>query len=93
MQRKKQKKHKKSKRRNRSNERKPTENDVEILHEPQKVHYISSDEEKHHHAKMMKRGVGGGGDDRKRARDTSNDRGMDYKSKWDSPSEEFERKP
>ncbi|XP_031627671.1 uncharacterized protein DDB_G0283697 [Contarinia nasturtii] len=98
--RKKQKKHKKSKRRNRhdernTDERKNADDEVEILHEPPKVHYISSDEDKRHHqhSKLLKRGgVGSGVEDRKRVpRENSNDRG-DYKSKWDSPGDDFERK-
>lgn len=88
--RKKQKKHKKNKRRNKhdtSDERKPDENEIEILQEPPKVHYISSDEDRHH-AKSLKRS-----DDRKRLREgVSNDRGTDYKSKWDSPNDDHERK-
>lgn len=90
--RKKQKKHKKSKRRHRhepTDERKIDRDDeIEILHEPQKVLYISSDEDRHHHGKSLKRV-----DERKRVHDnTANDRGTDYKSKWDSPIDEFERK-
>lgn len=90
--RKKHKKHKKSKRRNRyeaTDERRTERDDkeVEILHEPAKVHYISSDEGRHHHSKSLKRV-----DDRKRVRDDTNERGTDYKSKWDSPFDDFERK-
>lgn len=92
--RKKQKKHKKSKRRSRheaTDERKVDrdDNEVEILHEPAKVHYISSDEERQHHLKSLKRAA----DDRKKPRDLiANERGIDCKSRWDSPNDEFERK-
>lgn len=91
--RKKQKKHKKNKRRRHeaNDERKGEhrdDNEVEILHEAPKVHYISSDEERQHHSKHMKRA-----DDRKRTSNArSTDRAIDYKSKWDSPNDEFERK-
>lgn len=88
--RKKQKKHKKNKRRRHEDERKVDhdENDVEVLHEPPKVHYISSDEERQHQLKQAKRI-----DERKRPIDgRTNDRPTDYKSKWDSPNDEYERK-
>lgn len=88
--RKKSKKHKKNKRRRHetTGERKADREDidVEILHEPPKVHYISSDEERQQHAKQLKRTTI---DDRKRP---TNSKSNDYKSKWDSPNDEFERK-
>lgn len=85
--RKKQKKHKKSKRRAHASAS-DHEEDVKVLVEPAKVHYVSSgDERKQRQERLTKRP-----DERMRQRETTNDERHEYKSRWDSPSAEIERK-
>lgn len=88
--RKKQKKHKKNKKRSRHeiHAEHTDDDDVKVLHEPPKVHYVSSgDEERQRIAKSSKRT-----DDRKRVHDSIVVERIQYKSRWDSPTAEIERK-
>lgn len=57
-----------------------------MLNEPARVHYVSSGEEERHR-KASRRC-----DDKKRPCETASNERMEYKSKWDSPNDDFDRK-
>lgn len=62
------------------------EDDVKVVPEPPKVHYVSSEDERQRNKKSSKHRL----DEMKKLREPVVER--EFKSRWDSPTDEFERK-